>query len=536
MMGQEYQELWNKITREYVIITDLERNILEVGDNVRRLFQEATFPKTCMEYFAKANHNAILEYKKRKYRVEINRTGEKYVVIFRDCTREKELEKQVENLDVLAQNYEMLFNNFGDSSMYVTDEKGITTWVGKQVASRCGVAPEFLIGKSVYELESDGIFYPSITVKVLETLSYETLIQSTAKGQRSIAMGFPLFDKNNHLIKVISFSKSVKEKEPEDWGFVTDYEPDIFYPEIISSASAMTEVKNMVEACSRVDTPVMIYGETGVCKKEVAKCIHKMSKRCNNDFVIMQVERIPKKEIMQVLFGGKSIREGLICQADGGTLYISNLYALPYEVQKRLFHVAKGDGMTDENGMTVYVDVRYIAGSVEKPEAIQKGEHHCQFLSYLFQAMEIEVPPLRKRRDDILLLLRYYRHIYKERYGVECTFTSDALQLLYAYDWGGNIRELERFVQSKSLDHAHTLIDTDELPEYIIRNEEASEENEIFSLKKVVPLSEAVDAVEEKLIRMALKESKNAKEAASTLKIDQSTLSRKIQKYGMKPN
>lgn len=530
------QNLWERMTREYVIITDLQRNILETGENVRRLFQGAAYPETCMEYFAKASHNEILGYNKKKYRVEVNRTEENYVIIFRDCTREKELEKQVENLDTLAQNYEMLFNNFGDSSMYVTDGKGITTWVGKQVALTCGVAPEFLIGKSVYDLEAEGIFYPSITVKVLESLSYETLVQHTAKGQQAIAMGFPLFDKNNHLVKVISFSKPMREKELADSEFVTDYEPDIFYPEIISASPVMAEVKNMVEACSKVDTPVMIYGETGIRKKEIAKCIHKISKRCNNDFCIMKVEDVPKNEMMEVLFGKESIRDGLVYRADGGTLYITNLYALPFEVQKRLFRVVKGEGLMDENGMVIHPDVRYIAGSVKRLTDEEIAKQHCQFLHYRFQAMEIEVPPLRERRDDILLLIRYYQHIYKERYGVECAFTSEAMQLLYAYDWTGNIQELEKFVQSKVLSETHTLIDVEELPEYIIHNEESRKADNMVSIKQVIPLNDAVSRMECALIKMALAQCKNAKEAAQLLEINQSTLSRKIQKYGIKIN
>lgn len=529
-----YQNLWERMTREYVIITDLQRNIVEASENVKRLFQGATYPDTCMEYFAKAAHNEILRYNKKKYRVEVNRIGENYIIIFRDCTREKELEQQVENLDTLAENYEMLFNNFGDSSMYVTDGKGITTWVGKQVAQTCGVAPEFLIGKSVYDLAEEGIFYPSITVKVLESLSYETLIQRTAKGYQAIAMGFPLFDKNNHLVKVISFSKLMKEKPLEESKFISNYEPDIFYPEIISVSPIMTQVKNMVEACSKVDTPVMIYGEAGIRKREIAKCVHKMSKRCNNVIQILKTEQIPKNEIGDVLFGKETVRDGMLYQADGGTLYITNLYAMPYEVQKRLFHVIKGEGIMDENGMVIHPDVRYIAGSVKHLGDEEIAQQHCQFLHYRFHAMEIDVPPLRERRDDILLLIRYYQHIYKERYDVECIFTSEAMQHLYAYDWSGNIQEIEKFVQSKVLSETHSLIDVENLPEYILHNDKSMEESNAFSIHHIMPLNDAVAQTECALIKMALEQSENAKQAASLLMVDQSTLSRKIKKYNLK--
>lgn len=533
MDEKKYQRLWKKYTKEYVIITDLERSILIVSDNVRGLFQEAAYPETCMDYFARARHQEILTYKKKKYRVEVNKAESGYIIIFRDCTKELELGRQVENLDALAENYEMLFNRFGDSSMYVTDGKGITTWVGSQVAHSCGVSSEYLIGKSVYDLEEEGVFYPSITVRVLESLNYETIVQNTKTGYQAIAMGFPLFDKNNHLVKVISFSKKFKAKDIADKEFAPDYEIDMFYPEIISGDLAMNEVKNMVEACSKVDTPAIIYGEAGVKKIEVARCIHKLSRRCNNPFVVFQVDQVSKQKMMDQLFGGNCYQNSLLYQALGGTLYITNLYAMPYEVQNRLFRVMKGEGLEDENGMTIRPDVRFIAGSNEKVDVGNSNERHCRFLTYLFQAMEIEIPPLRKRRKDILLLLRYYQQTFKDRYDKECEFSSKAKQALFAYDWKGNVRELEKFMQSKALEESHTIIELEDLPEYIVRNEEQEKEDNVFNLKEVIPLNDALQKMEIYLIQRALRESRNAKEAAQLLGIDPSTLSRKIQKYGM---
>lgn len=531
-----YQNLWERTTREYVIITDLERNILDAGDNVSRLFKDADSPSTCKEKFAKARNKEILSYRGRRYQVEVTHIDKYYSVIFRECTKELEMETQIKSLEKLAQNYEMLFDNFGDSSMYVTDGKGITIWAGRAVAETCGVLPEYLIGKSIYELEEEGIFYPSITSKVLDSLNYETTVQNTAKGIQAIAMGFPLFDKNNHLVKVMSFSKPVRQKGQHELSTGIDYEPDIFYPEIVSVSSAMAEVKNRIEIFSKVDTSVIIYGESGSGKENVAKCIHKLSRRCQKSFISMNTKELKENEMMENLFGDHDDSGGKLYQADGGTLYISNLFDLPYEVQNRLFGVMKGEPAWQNGKKGDCPDVRYIAGSTKKVDVENAPHRHCRFLGYMFSALEIEVPPLRRRRDDILPLLRYFQNTFKIRYDTECAFTPEAIQALYAYEWKENAKELKQVVQEaaiKSSGKEYKLIDVNELPTRILDKEEQESCQTGFVLNEVIALDEAVQRVEKYLIQMAVKESRNAKDAAVLLGVNQSTLSRRMHKYGI---
>lgn len=115
MFKEEYQRLWEKTTKEYVIITDINRNVIAVSSNVNRLFKDMSFPDTYIDYFAKAKHNEILEYQNKKYRVQITRIEDRCVVIFRDCTVELKMKSEMDNLENLAKNYEMLFDNFGNS-------------------------------------------------------------------------------------------------------------------------------------------------------------------------------------------------------------------------------------------------------------------------------------------------------------------------------------------------------------------------------------------------------------------------------------
>lgn len=530
MEGKFITDAINMMSKEYIIVADENRKIIEVSNNVNKLFADASFPETCLEYFANARNNEILSYKKKKYRVEINHINKYYAIVFRECTKEKDLEAQIENLDILAKNYEMLFNNFGDTSMYVTDEKGITTWVGRSVAGTCGVPPEYMIGKSVYDLEEEGIFYPSVTVKVLESLTNESIIQRTAKGIEAMSMGFPLFDKNNKLVKVISFSKKITDVninlESND-----EYKADIFYPELITNSAKMLNVKDMIVTCSKVDSPIFLYGEKGIGKRAVAKCIHRMSKRSNSPFECLNVEKYSKNELMEILFGKNNFHQGMIYRAMGGTLYITNLYGLPYDVQKRLFRIIKTSTATDQNNKEISIDIRFIAGANNRVsiDDIEKN-HHCKFLSFMFQALEITIPPLRDRREDIILLLKSYVDIYSKRYDGYCAFTPEAMQKLYAYDWCGNKTELKNFVRKCVLNEAQNLFDVEDLPDYIVYNQ-YDETDSDFVIPDDITLGEAVEKLEIYMIKKALSGNVTAKEAAEELGITQSMLTRKMQKY-----
>lgn len=534
MFNEEYQYMWDKATKEYVIITDINRNVLEVSENVKRLFKDINFQKTCIDYFAKAKQNEVLEYQNKKYKVRVTRFEKRYIIIFSDCTELLRVTAEIKNLENLAKNYEMLFNNFGNSSMYVTDEKGITTWVGEQVARTCGVQPEYLIGKSVYELENEGIFYPSITAKVLETLSYETIIQSTAMGQQAVSMGFPLFDKDNHLVKVISFSKPVNNDGMAGFD-ETAGQREIYFPEIISESGKMTEVKNMVEAAAKVDTPVMIYGEAGVGKEDTARCIHKLSRRCNGQFIVFNVDRYKREKLMEMIFGSSSeVKKGMLYKSDGGTFYISNLYSLPYEVQKKLFHFMKDGYIIADTGEHIVINVRFIASCVSDDNIINMPDRHCRFLNYMFQAMQINIPPLRECREDILLLIRYYKNRYEKRYATKCKISKEAMQCLYAYDWNGNKKELKKFIKEIILQKENGIVNVDDLPDYILNNEKMPLHTEIYDLVNDIDLNSAVEKLERYMISNSMRKFGTAKKAAEALGITQSTFSRKAHKYGVK--
>ncbi|MEA4968856.1 Anaerobic nitric oxide reductase transcription regulator NorR [bioreactor metagenome] len=528
-MDESFMDLWDSNTQEYVIISDSEKNVLHFNGKVRSLLNNAANSPETVNTLINAKNNDIISINRKKFMIHNGRNKEFRITILRDCTKEQELEEQVNNLTKLAQDYEMLFDRFGDSNMYITDQNGNTTWVGSSVAETCGVGKEYLLGKNVYELEEQGIFFPSITIRVLESLKDETLIQTTLLGTKAIAMGFPIFDKNNKLQKVISFSKVIQKKSDLDDFSFGKYRVDRYYPEVITNRQ---ELKTMIDLCCRGDFPFTIYGETGSEKESVAKCIHKLGNRCSYPFKAIYAETMTEDTLKSKLFGESDFREGILTEINGGTLFISGLTSLSYELQNILFKIIRDSGYTDENGEFYPLNIRYIAGITEKAEEDKKDGQICRMLFYQVGVMKVFCPPLRERRDDIPLLIRYFMNLFLDIYGVKKNFNANVLQYLYAYNWYGNFDELKQFVENYYLNDKKSVLGVEDLPYYVINNQNIIDGNPLF-YNRVVPMDQAVMHLEKHLIKMALLQSENGIDAAKKLGITQSTLSRKMQKYNI---
>ncbi len=457
---------------------------------------------------------------KRWYYLKIYKYDKYKMILLTDISWKKKLTREIDILKKESEDFNSLIVQFGDSSLYITDDKGITTWVGSGVAEECGTTKEALISKSVYELESEKVFYPSVVAISIRSLQREIIIQTTATGKKVIAMAFPLFDKNNKLVKVISFSKRYKMdniKTLEDVINNSNYNKDKYYPYIISKATSMIEVKNLIDLCSKVDSPVIIYGEKGSGKKNVAKLIHNMSNRFGNNFIYLDFKNKPN-------YGHKEVwgKGGIMERATGGTIYITNILDADEVWLDHIFQLVKERGLQQ--------DIRVIIGC-EKNSKVISNEKLKQIL-YYFQFLKINCPPLRTRKEDIFMLAKYFINEANKKFNMDNRISALALKNLYDYTWPGNVEELKRVINVLCEKANNNIINQNDLPENI--RECYSED---FILKrniKIQPLKDTVEQLEKYIIKNALKRNDfNASLAAKELGMTQSTISRKMQKYNI---
>ncbi|WP_156203188.1 sigma-54 interaction domain-containing protein [Candidatus Syntrophocurvum alkaliphilum] len=295
----------------------------------------------------------------------------------------------------------------------------------------------------------------------------------------------------------------------------------------------------------QVDTTVLITGESGVGKELIAEIIHNNSNRRAGTYVKLNCAAIPENLLESELFGyeagaftgaKKEGKIGLFQVADGGTLLLDEIGEIPLHIQVKLLRAIQEREIIRVGGTkSIKIDVRLITITNKNLEQMVKAGEFREDLFYRLNVIPINVPPLRKRKDEIPLLANYFCDKFNRKYKLNMTIKDDALKLLMEYKWPGNIRQLENFIERLIVTSATNSINSNNLPDFIHHKEEIKEinKNEPVIINKIIPLKSAVETVEKKLLIKALELTDSYNKVAELLNVNPSTISRKAQKYGI---
>jgi DNA-binding NtrC family response regulator len=306
--------------------------------------------------------------------------------------------------------------------------------------------------------------------------------------------------------------------------------------ELIGQSQAIEKVRRLADAAAAHDCSVFIFGESGSGKELVARQIHLRGRRANQRFIAMNCAAIPDNLIESELFGYQKgaftgadrNKAGLFEAANGGTLFLDEINSASLALQAKLMRVLQ-DGSYYPMGATapVTVDVQVLAAT-NKPirELVDKHEFR-EDLYYRLMVMEIDVPPLRERPEDIALLAYFFLNKHATRLNKPMDgIDTDVLGAFMRYGWPGNVRELENIVQRMIILSEGGRLESDCLPDSIL----AQRETKGRALDYLPPRS--LDEVEAYFIRKTLRETQGDRAlAAEILGIDKSTLWRKIKRY-----
>jgi DNA-binding NtrC family response regulator len=226
---------------------------------------------------------------------------------------------------------------------------------------------------------------------------------------------------------------------------------------IIFDSAPMRRVIELAARISRTDTPVLVTGETGTGKERMARFIHDSSNRGKNPFRAINCGAIPETLMEAELFGhekgaftgASSAKDGIFKAASGGTLLLDEIGDLPLHMQVKLLRALQ-EGEILPVGATnpVRVDVRIIAATNRKLDREISAGRFRQDLFFRLNVLTIELPPLREREGDVILLAEHFLRRYSAQFGIqESSFSPSSRDALAAYDWPGNIRELENVIQ-----------------------------------------------------------------------------------------
>lgn len=233
---------------------------------------------------------------------------------------------------------------------------------------------------------------------------------------------------------------------------------DVVFEDLVGESPQIKEVKERIKQIASSSSTVLIEGETGTGKEVIARLIHNTSKRCNEPFVAINCSAIPEDLMESELFGyeegafsgaKKGGKIGKFQLADGGTIFLDEIGEMAIHLQSKLLRVLQERQVTKIGGLeSTDVDVRIIAATNRDLEQWVKKGRFREDLYYRLKVIPITSPPLRERKGDIKLLIDYFIAYYAQRIGKEIKgFSSDALDILTAYPWKGNVRELRNVIE-----------------------------------------------------------------------------------------
>ena len=245
---------------------------------------------------------------------------------------------------------------------------------------------------------------------------------------------------------------------------------------LVGNSPKMLAIFEMVEKVAHTESPILILGESGTGKELIARALHANSRRAAKPFVAINCSAIPEALLESELFGyakgaftgANTDKKGLFEAADGGTLLLDEIGALPLLMQPKLLRVLQ-EREVQAVGATrpVPVDVRILAASNENLEAKAKTGAFREDLFYRLSVIPIELPPLRERTGDVPALVNHFLGTFKERENKSVTIDRTALQALQGYAWPGNIRELENAIMRAGVLCENNAITLHDLPETI---------------------------------------------------------------------
>ncbi|RJR31919.1 MAG: sigma-54-dependent Fis family transcriptional regulator, partial [Desulfobacteraceae bacterium] len=342
----------------------------------------------------------------------------------------------------------------------------------------------------------------------------EGVIEDLRKTQKELAASKDRLAEEN-----VSLRQSLREK---------------FSPSgILGTSKGIGTLLSMIEKVSHVSANVLITGETGTGKELVAKAIHFNSNRADKPFVAINCSAVPETIFESEIFGiekgvatGVDKRIGKIEQAHEGTLFLDEMADMPQSCQAKMLRVIE-EGRVEPVGArkAVPVDVRILAATNKELRAEAEKGVFREDLFYRLHVVNLHIPPLRERREDIRILAGHFLIESARRFGRDqMRFSTEAMERLMSYTWPGNVRELRNEVERAVILAPSQEIAVDDLSQEVMKRRETGPTESALSVR----------SNEKELIRKALADSRgNRSEAARLLGISREGLRKKMKRYNM---
>lgn len=450
--------------------------------------------------------------------------------------------------NVLDENiYKTIVENLG-VEIFVSDGKGNVLFVNPASIEINELDVDNVLGRNVRELMDEGYFEESSTIRVLNEKQTVSILQNLKSGKQIVATGVPIYNDDGSIKMVITTSQDIEAvNELVKTLREQKREIDLLKRQLQKSSDFDVEdptsikVKSALEMVASLDMPILISGESGTGKHMAARYLHYFGKRREEHFITVNCISADPDFLEQEIFGQEKhsedghsevIIQGKLDIANEGTLALNNISYMPPRVQSKLFEYIDTGKFTRAGGYReVRSNARIIAMTGMDLKALSETGMFMKALYYKLNTVPIVIPPLRERPKDIPYLANHYVSRYNDKYKTKKVLNKDTLGKLTSHSWPGNLIELDQTIESAYVMTEGPVIKGETIYSVIHGADEPGKSKGSVHCEDIIPLKEAKHQLEEQLVKRAYEVYKTTAKTAEALGVNQSTVSRILNKY-----
>lgn len=493
----------------------------------------------------------------RSYPIEIGGFFIGAVAIFQDIEDLENIVNELETVKELNEDLDAIIESSSDG-IFVCDGEANVLRINRAYDEITELDTSNFYGKNMADLVNEGFFSQSVTLIVLEKKESMSIIQKTSTGKSLLATGCPVFDENGEISRVVTSVRDITDlydlqnRLAESKKITEQYRRELDSLRIkrvenieglIVGSEKMHQLVNTAIRLAKVDSGILITGESGTGKDLVAGIIHKYSAREKGPFIKVNCGAIPASLLESELFGyeegaftgaKKGGKPGYFEMAEGGTLFLDEIGELPYDLQSKFLRVLQHTEFNRVGGQRfIKSNVRILAATNRDLLDMVHTRSFREDLYYRLNVVPLYIPPLRERLEDVQFLVSHFLKFFNDSYNMKKRFSPEVVDVFEKYDWPGNVRELRNLVERMIVMSPENIITRLDLPESICENGICGEMGGI-TVPGIIPLKEALESVEKQLIEKVYEKFPNTREMAKSLKISAPSIVRKAAKYGIK--
>lgn len=439
----------------------------------------------------------------------------------------------------------------------ITDKDGICWFVNDAQQRISGLLKSEVIGKKMVQLADENVLSISSTAEVLMRKEEVSLHQTNKAGKSYDIKAVPIFDDDGNIEHIIHYILDVTElyrfKELVEYLEENNKRSHRQYQELLKEHNHMGEIvyyskkmEKMIALCEKIavsDATVLVIGASGSGKELIADLIHQKSNRSSRPFVKVNCAAIPENLLESELFGyekgsftggNPKGKKGLFEAADGGSLLLDEVGELPLTLQAKLLRVLQDNEVRRIGSEEPRkIDVRIIAATNAPLEEMIREKRFREDLYYRLNVIAVQVPDLHERKEDIPILIGRFVHIFNQKYGLNKMLRNDAVNYMTEMEYPGNVRQLKNLVERLILQSMSDEITLDDVLDICGFRTKISQEQAGHNIDMEKSLRELMEEYEKEVITEYIHLYGRTQTAANKMKIDRSTLTRKMKKYGI---